>query len=52
MTWQVLCGLGEAPATIARVVEPGWVIVKGSVREQSGRLTDAGRSLARKALRG
>ena len=51
MAWQVLRGLGEAPATIARAVERGWVIVKGSVKEQSGCLTDAGRSLARKALR-
>ena len=51
MTWQVLRGLGEAPATIARAVQLGWVIVKGSVKEQSGCLTDQGRLLARKALR-
>ena len=32
MAWQVLRGLGEAPATVARAVQLGWVVVRGSVR--------------------
>ena len=56
MAYHPLRGLGGAPATVARAVERGWVIVRqedgGKPREQSGSLTDAGRRLARTGLRG
>jgi hypothetical protein len=56
MAWHVLRGMGEAPATIERAVQRGWVIVRsensGTLKGQSGCLTDEGRALARKALRG
>ena len=56
MAWHGLHGMGEALATIARAVERGWVIVRagnsGSVKERSGCLTDEGRAVARKGLRG
>ena len=56
MSWQALRGLGEAPATVARAAERGWVAVRrddsGKPREQSGSLTDEGRRLARRGLRG
>ena len=56
MAWQVLRSMGEAPATVARAVQRGWVIVQpsnsGNIKEHSGCLTDEGRALARKGLRG
>jgi hypothetical protein len=56
MAWHVLRGMGEASATVARAVERGWVIVRrddgGRLKVQSGSLTDEGRRLARKGLRG
>lgn len=52
MAWQALRGMGEAPATVARAVQLGWVVVSGSIKEQSGCLTDEGRLRARKGLRG
>ena len=40
MAWQILRGMKEAPATVARAVQCGWVSVqasnRGSVKEQSG----------------
>ena len=55
MAWHGLRGMKEAPATVARAVERGWVVVQtgnnGSAKEQSGCLTDEGRALARKGLR-
>ena len=56
MAWHELHGMGEAPATVARAVQRGWVVVRsdnsGGVKERSGCLTDEGRALARKGLRG
>jgi hypothetical protein len=56
LAWNVLRGMGEAPATVDRAVELGWVVVQpnnsGSVKEHRGCLTDAGRALARRGLRG
>ena len=56
MAWQILRGMEEASATVARAVQRGWVVVQpsnsGSVKEQSGCLTDEGRALARKGSRG
>ena len=56
MAWQVLREIGEAPATMARAVERGWVLVRldedGRGKVQSGSLTDEGRRLGRKGLRG
>jgi hypothetical protein len=53
--WQPLSTLGEAAATVARAVERGWVILRdegqGRTRERYATLTDAGRQVARKALR-
>jgi hypothetical protein len=50
--WQVVGKIGERPATVARAVQRGWVVVrddgvgKGKVRSAS--LTGEGRLLARK----
>jgi hypothetical protein len=56
LAWNVLRGMGEAPATVERAVQLGWVVVQpnssGSVKEHRGCLTDAGRALARRGLRG
>jgi hypothetical protein len=50
--WQVLREIKEAPATVARAVERGWVIVRyvdsGKSRVQRASLTDEGRRVARK----
>jgi hypothetical protein len=50
--WQLLREIKEAPATVARAVERGWVIVRredsGKSRVQSASLTDEGRRVARK----
>jgi hypothetical protein len=52
MQWVSLKGIDEAPATIARAVELGWVVLlprAGSKRLKSeAALTDEGRRLARK----
>jgi type II secretory pathway component PulK len=51
MQWQVLLGMGESAATIARAVERGWVILEGTSGkplELKAALTDEGRRLARK----
>ena len=54
--WQALGEIGERPATVARAVERGWVIVRqdigGRAKVQSASLTDEGRRLALKGLRG
>lgn len=54
--WQALGEIGERPATVARAVERGWMIVRqvigGRANVQSASLTDEGRRLARKGLRG
>jgi hypothetical protein len=55
LAWHLLHGMREAPATVARAVERGWVIVRYNCGKPSGRsgcLTDEGRALARKGLRG
>jgi hypothetical protein len=53
MQWVSLKGIDEAPATIARAVELGWVVLlprAGSKPLKSeAALTDEGRRLARKA---
>ena len=55
LAWHELDGMGEAPATVARAVERGWVNVRrddsGKPRERIGTLTDEGRRLARRGLR-
>ena len=51
MQWQVLLGMGESAATIARAVERGWVILQELSRnplERKAALTGEGRRLARK----
>jgi len=55
--WQMLGKMiGESRETIARAVERGWVVVRdeavGKVKVRSGMLTDEGRQVARRALRG
>jgi hypothetical protein len=54
--WHVLRDIGEAKATVGRAVERGWVLVSADdgrkVKLQSASLTDEGRRLARKGLRG
>jgi hypothetical protein len=54
--WHVLGKIEERPETVARAVERGWIIVRnddvGRIKVQSGQLTDKGRRLARKSLRG
>ena len=54
MPWQVLCGMGESAASIARAVERGWVVLQdssGRPLERRAALTDEGRRLARMAGR-
>jgi hypothetical protein len=51
MQWVALKGIDEAPATIARAVERGWVVLQELSRKPLDRkaaLTDEGRRLARK----
>jgi hypothetical protein len=50
--WQVLGKIGERPATVARAVERGWVVVRaeGKAKVQSASLTGEGRLLARNGL--
>jgi hypothetical protein len=52
--WQTLSKIGERPETVARAVERGWVIVgqRDGGRVRSASLTDEGRRIARKGLRG
>jgi hypothetical protein len=52
--WQNLSKIGERPETVARAVERGWVIVgqRDGGRVRSASLTDEGRRIARKGLRG
>jgi hypothetical protein len=56
--WAVLSDIGEAKATVARAVERGWIVVRqdGGIGRgkalQSASLTDEGRLVARKGLRG
>jgi len=54
--WHVLREIGETKATVARAVERGWVLVRQDdghkVKLQSASLTDEGRRLARKGVRG
>jgi hypothetical protein len=51
--WHELPGLGEAKATVARAVERGWVVIRQEDgKMQIASLTDEGRRLARKGLRG
>jgi hypothetical protein len=54
--WHALRKIGERRDTVARAVERGWIIVRedsvGRIKAQSGMLTDEGRRVARKALRG
>ena len=56
LTWHELDGMGEAPATVAKAVERGWVNVRrddtGMAEGQSASLTDEGRRLALRGLRG
>jgi hypothetical protein len=52
--WHPLSSLGEAPATVTRAVERGWVMLReeqGRTRVRYAALTDAGRQVARKGLR-
>ena len=55
VVWQPVRVLGEAAATVSRAVDRGWVIVRAESTERAkellAALTDAGRLLARKALR-
>jgi hypothetical protein len=52
MQWVSLKGIDESPATIARAVERGWVVLQprrgGKSRTNEAALTDEGRRLARK----
>ena len=55
--WQVLGKMiGESKETVKRAVELGWVVVRdeavGKVKKSSGMLTEEGRRVARKGLRG
>jgi hypothetical protein len=54
--WHVLREIGETKATVVRAVERGWVLVRQDdghgVKVRSASLTDEGRRLARKGLRG
>ena len=53
--WRPLSTLGEAATTVARALECGWVTLRdegqGRARERYVALTDAGRQVARRALR-
>jgi hypothetical protein len=51
MQWQVLLGMRESAATIARAIERGWVILQELSRkplERKAALTGEGRRLARR----
>ena len=55
--WQVLGKvIGERQETVARAVERGWIIVQeddvGRIKVRSALLTEEGRRVARKGLRG
>ena len=56
--WGVLSDIGEAKATVAKAVERGWIVVRQDAVNgrrkalQSASLTDEGRLVARKGLRG
>jgi hypothetical protein len=54
--WQALGGIGEQPEALTRAVERGWLIVRddkvGRFKVLSGLLTDEGRRLGRRTLRG
>jgi len=54
-SWHPLSTLREAATTVARAVECGWVTLRdegqGRTRERYAALTDAGRQVARKAVR-
>jgi hypothetical protein len=55
--WAVLGDIGEAKATAVRAVQRGWIVVRedgvnGRRKAQSAALTDEGRLVARKGLRG
>jgi len=54
--WHVLGKIGERPETVARAEERGWIVVRqdgnGRVKAKSAALTDEGRLVARKGLRG
>jgi hypothetical protein len=54
--WQVLGNTEECPATVARAVERGWIIIRddriGRIKVQSGLLTDEGRRLAQNSRTG
>ena len=54
--WQALKELREAKATVARAVKGGWVVVRQDegrkTKVQTGSLTDEGRRVGRKGLRG
>jgi hypothetical protein len=58
MAWHLLGGIGERPETVAKAVERGWLVVReedgvnGTRKAQSASLTDEGRLVARKGLRG
>jgi hypothetical protein len=52
MQWQVLYGMGESAASVARAVERGWVVLQettGRPLERRAALTDEGRRLGRTA---
>lgn len=49
--WRELRGIGEAPGTVARAFERGWVTLRavaGKPLRRSAALTDEGRPLARR----
>jgi hypothetical protein len=50
--WHVLGKIGERPATVARAVERGWIVIRedgrGKNKLKSASLTSEGRVLARK----
>jgi hypothetical protein len=52
--WQLLSQFGEGPATVARAVERGWMVLRDEWADestvQSASLTSEGRVLARKML--
>ncbi|SEP51306.1 hypothetical protein SAMN02990966_07929 [Rhodospirillales bacterium URHD0017] len=54
--WHALVKTDERRATVARAVERGWIIVRedsvGRVKVRSGMLTDEGRRVARRGIRG
>lgn len=53
--WQPVNGFQEAAAVVSRAVERGWVLVRdegmGRAKRATAMLTEAGRLMARKALR-